>query len=154
MTIKIEPKVTQNIKNKAIDIANKNKDILKQTVTKELGSGLLITGATGVAIGSFLKDFNKTSEVDNYYQFKIDENTGRPYRPDIFQTASAMNLYLGNDVLVTAPTGTGKTAIAQYVITKNLKEGGRTFYTTPLKALSNENKNNSSLFLSSSFSLI
>ena len=49
-----------------------------------------------------------------------------------------MNLYLGNDVLVTAPTGTGKTAIAQYVITKNLNEGKRTFYTTPLKALSNE----------------
>ncbi len=49
-----------------------------------------------------------------------------------------MNLLAGNDVLVTAPTGTGKTAIAQYVITKNLNNGDRTFYTTPLKALSNE----------------
>ena len=44
----------------------------------------------------------------------------------------------GRDVIAIAPTGTGKTAIAHYIITKNLKEGGRTFYTTPLKALSNE----------------
>ena len=138
MTIKIEPKVTQSIKNKAIDGVKRSKDSLSKAVTKEIGAGLLVTGATGIAIGSFFKDFNRTSEVENYYQFKIDETTGKPYRPDIFQQASAINLYLGNDVLVTAPTGTGKTAIAQYVITKNLKEGGRTFYTTPLKALSNE----------------
>lgn len=58
--------------------------------------------------------------------------------PDIFQKAAAENLYLGNDVIVTAPTGTGKTAIAHYVITKNLEDGYKTFYTTPLKALSNE----------------
>ena len=58
--------------------------------------------------------------------------------PDVFQKASASYLYNENDVLVTAPTGTGKTAIAHYVITKNLEENKKTFYTTPLKALSNE----------------
>ena len=77
------------------------------------------------------KSYEKTLE-QNY--FKLPQGAS----PDIFQKASAANLYAGNDVLVTAPTGTGKTAIALYVITKNLEEGKKTFYTTPLKALSNE----------------
>lgn len=77
------------------------------------------------------KSYEKTLE-ENY--FKLPQGAS----PDIFQKASVANLYAGNDVLVTAPTGTGKTAIALYVITKNLEEGKKTFYTTPLKALSNE----------------
>ncbi len=77
------------------------------------------------------KSYEKTLE-ENY--FKLPQGASS----DIFQKASAANLYAGNDVLVTAPTGTGKTAIALYVITKNLEEGKKTFYTTPLKALSNE----------------
>ena len=98
----------------------------------------LSLGATGLALSTFIKDYRKTVDKDNYFQLKINPETKTPYKPDIFQEASGMNLYLGNDVLVTAPTGTGKTAIAEYVITKNLKDGKRTFYTTPLKALSNE----------------
>ncbi len=99
----------------------------------------LITGVTAGKISTFLHDFNKTStENENYFQLKINPETGKPYEADAFQRAAAMNLYLGNDVLVTAPTGTGKTAIAEYIITKNLIEGKRTFYTAPLKALSNE----------------
>ena len=93
--------------------------------------------AMGANISTFLKDFRKTEEY-NYYQLKTDKTTGEPYKPDIFQSAAAMNLFLGNDVLVTAPTGTGKTAIAEYIITKNFLDGKKTFYTTPLKALSNE----------------
>ena len=76
-------------------------------------------------------DFEKTVDT-NYFQLP------KGAKPDIFQKAAAENLYLGNDVIVTAPTGTGKTAIAHYIITKNLEEGKKTFYTTPLKALSNE----------------
>ena len=76
-------------------------------------------------------DFQKTVDT-NYFQLPPGA------KPDIFQKAAAENLYLGNDVIVTAPTGTGKTAIAHYIITKNLEEGKKTFYTTPLKALSNE----------------
>lgn len=75
---------------------------------------------------------------ENYFNLPIDKRTGEPFRPDIYQKASAENLYKGNDVIVTAPTGTGKTAIAHYIINKNLKEGKKTFYTTPLKALSND----------------
>jgi len=41
-------------------------------------------------------------------------------------------------VLVAAPTGSGKTVVAEYAIARALAAGGKTFYTTPLKALSNQ----------------
>lgn len=75
---------------------------------------------------------------DNYFELPIDKSTGKPFQPDIYQKAAAENLHKGNDVIVTAPTGTGKTAIAHYVINKNMEDGKKTFYTTPLKALSND----------------
>lgn len=84
------------------------------------------------------KNFAKTVDEDNYFQLKINKETGKPYEADIFQKTSANHLYNNDDVVVTAPTGTGKTAIAEYIMTKNLKEGKSTYYTTPLKALSNE----------------
>jgi superfamily II RNA helicase len=43
--------------------------------------------------------------------------------PDIFQKSAGINLIKGEDVLVTAPTGTGKTAIAHFAINKNLNQG-------------------------------
>lgn len=76
-------------------------------------------------------NFDKT--VDNNY-FQLPAGA----KADNFQKAAAQNIYMNNDVLVTAPTGTGKTAIAHYAITNNLNNGEKTFYTTPLKALSNE----------------
>ena len=42
------------------------------------------------------------------------------------------------NVLVSAPTGSGKTLIANYAIGRVLERGERAFYTTPLKALSNQ----------------
>ena len=41
-------------------------------------------------------------------------------------------------MLVAAPTGSGKTVVAEYAIVDALEEGGKAFYTTPLKALSNQ----------------
>jgi superfamily II RNA helicase len=58
--------------------------------------------------------------------------------PDDTQLRSARSLYEGDNTVCIAPTGVGKTAIANYVITKNLNEGKKTYYTTPLKALSND----------------
>lgn len=75
---------------------------------------------------------------DNYFNLPTDKKTGKPFEADVYQKAAAENLYNGNDVIVTAPTGTGKTAIAHYIINKNMEEGKKTFYTTPLKALSND----------------
>ncbi len=59
-------------------------------------------------------------------------------QPDIYQINSAKSLLKGNNTIVTAPTGTGKTAIAHYIIKKNFEESKKTYYTTPLKALSNQ----------------
>jgi ATP-dependent RNA helicase HelY len=42
------------------------------------------------------------------------------------------------NVLVSAPTGSGKTLVANYAIGRELEREQRTFYTTPLKALSNQ----------------
>lgn len=59
-----------------------------------------------------------------------------PFKPDAFQVA-ALTALEREDVLVTAPTGSGKTWIAQKQIEKILETGGRAWYTTPLKALTN-----------------
>ena len=59
-----------------------------------------------------------------------------PFKPDPFQLAALEALEL-EDVLVTAPTGSGKTWIAREEIRRLLTAGRRAWYTTPLKALTN-----------------
>src|SRR5438067_2173389 len=44
----------------------------------------------------------------------------------------------GESVLVAAPTGSGKTVVAEYAVERALEQGAKAFYTTPLKALSNQ----------------
>ncbi len=61
-----------------------------------------------------------------------------PYRPDPFQVDSAAAIEAGASVVVTAPTGAGKTLIAEVAIHLALERGRRAFYTTPIKALSNQ----------------
>lgn len=60
----------------------------------------------------------------------------RPFRADAFQEAAVEALGPA-DVLVTAPTGSGKTWIAEQVIVRTLTGGGRAWYASPLKALTN-----------------
>src|SRR6478736_5252769 len=57
---------------------------------------------------------------------------------DSFQLRAFDALDAGSSVLVAAPTGAGKTLVAEYAIHRALAEGGKVFYTTPLKALSNQ----------------
>ncbi|HWE57674.1 MAG TPA: DEAD/DEAH box helicase [Acidimicrobiales bacterium] len=57
---------------------------------------------------------------------------------DGFQTRALDALDEGGSVVVAAPTGSGKTVVAQYAVARALDEGGKAFYTTPLKALSNQ----------------
>lgn len=59
-----------------------------------------------------------------------------PFRPDPFQVEAVEAFRQGLDVLVTAPTGSGKTWIAEQAMQEVLRQGGRAFYATPLRALS------------------
>ena len=61
-----------------------------------------------------------------------------PFELDDFQKEACKFIDNGKSVVVCAPTGAGKTVIAQHAIHKALEENKRIFYTTPLKALSNQ----------------
>jgi superfamily II RNA helicase len=61
-----------------------------------------------------------------------------PFELDTFQTDAIAALNAGKSVVVCAPTGSGKTLIGEYAIYRALDQGKRVFYTTPLKALSNQ----------------
>jgi ATP-dependent RNA helicase HelY len=47
----------------------------------------------------------------------------------------------GQNVLVAAPTGSGKTVVAEHAVSLALRSGGKCFYTAPIKALSNQKYN-------------
>jgi len=57
---------------------------------------------------------------------------------DDFQIAACGALNAGHGVLVAAPTGSGKTVIGEYAVHLALAQGRKCFYTTPIKALSNQ----------------
>ncbi|MBI9084252.1 MAG: DEAD/DEAH box helicase [Desulfobacterales bacterium] len=59
-----------------------------------------------------------------------------PFLPDPFQI-EAVSCIPQADCLVTAPTGSGKTWIAEQTMERTLRQGGRAWYASPLKALSN-----------------
>src|SRR3984885_3274705 len=60
---------------------------------------------------------------------------------DPFQVAACGALTDGDGVLVAAPTGSGKTVVGEYAVHLALSAGRKCFYTTPIKALSNQKYN-------------
>ncbi|MDB1089008.1 DEAD/DEAH box helicase [Streptomyces sp. ACA25] len=62
------------------------------------------------------------------YDFELDD----------FQTEACQALATGKGVLVAAPTGSGKTIVGEFAVHLALTQGRKCFYTTPIKALSNQ----------------
>ena len=63
---------------------------------------------------------------------------GYPFPFDGFQSSAIDALSDGRSVLVCAPTGAGKTVVGEFAVWAALQRGTKCFYTTPLKALSNQ----------------
>ena len=61
-----------------------------------------------------------------------------PFALDAFQMRAIEALHDGESVLVAAPTGSGKTVVAEFAVDRALDADRKCFYTTPLKALSNQ----------------
>ena len=62
----------------------------------------------------------------------------RGFTLDPFQALAISHIDHGSSVIVSAPTGVGKTLIADYLIEKMFRQGHRVVYTAPIKALSNQ----------------
>src|SRR3954466_11170437 len=60
---------------------------------------------------------------------------------DPFQRESCEAVEQGSGVLVCAPTGAGKTVVGEFAVYLALAQGRKCFYTTPIKALSNQKFN-------------
>ncbi len=73
-------------------------------------------------------------ETANAAEFEAD----LPFDLDDFQREALRALDADHGVLVSAPTGSGKTLVAAYAVHRALCARGKAFYTTPLKALSNQ----------------
>src|SRR5215210_1275025 len=74
----------------------------------------------------------------NAHPTLADFTTELGFSLDPFQVEACEALEQGSGVLVCAPTGAGKTVVGEFAVHKALQEGRKAFYTTPIKALSNQ----------------
>jgi ATP-dependent RNA helicase HelY len=81
------------------------------------------------------ESYAKTKLMNKYPKTKKFADTF-PFELDPFQIEACHALENGKGVLVAAPTGAGKTIVGEFALVIN--SGGKCFYTTPIKALSNQ----------------
>jgi ATP-dependent RNA helicase HelY len=87
-----------------------------------------------------------TSPAERYAAFRASQGgpaltefeVGYPFGLDAFQRTACKALEEGRGVLVAAPTGAGKTVVGEFAVHLALRAGRKCFYTTPIKALSNQ----------------
>jgi ATP-dependent RNA helicase HelY len=87
-----------------------------------------------------------TSPAERYAAFRTSQGgpalaefeVGYPFGLDAFQRVACKALEEGRGVLVAAPTGAGKTVVGEFAVHLALRAGRKCFYTTPIKALSNQ----------------
>jgi ATP-dependent RNA helicase HelY len=86
------------------------------------------------------------SPAERYAQFRRGQSTPLftdfaamyDFEIDDFQVRACHELEAGNGVLVAAPTGSGKTLVGEFAVHLAIEQGRKCFYTTPIKALSNQ----------------
>ena len=83
-------------------------------------------------------DMTRSPEADSQLADFAGELT---FRLDPFQEQACAALERGHGVLVCAPTGAGKTVVGEFAVHLALAAGQKCFYTTPIKALSNQKHN-------------
>ena len=71
---------------------------------------------------------DEIDQFESQYSFQLDD----------FQREAIRSLLSGDSVMVAAPTGTGKTVVAEFGVWDVFRRTGRVIYTTPIKALSNQ----------------
>ncbi|MDP6309628.1 MAG: DEAD/DEAH box helicase, partial [Prochlorococcus sp.] len=76
--------------------------------------------------------------VSDVAKLELDPLAIFPFPLDEFQLEAIQALNHGHSVVVSAPTGSGKTLVGEYAIHRAIAHGQKVFYTTPLKALSNQ----------------
>ena len=74
------------------------------------------------------KPYPMLKDFEGLYGFELDD----------FQVRACREIEDGRGVLVAAPTGSGKTIVGEFAIHLALQTGRKAFYTTPIKALSNQ----------------
>ena len=89
---------------------------------------MTLTPAERMAAAKNRNRFPLTSEFSSHYEFPFDD----------FQLKACRDVEDGKSVLVAAPTGAGKTIVGEFAAFMAEQKGERCFYTTPIKALSNQ----------------
>jgi ATP-dependent RNA helicase HelY len=87
-----------------------------------------------------------TTPAERYIRFRSDQRTPTlaefrslyDFELDSFQIRACVAVEEGHGVLVAAPTGSGKTIVGEFAVHLALRTGRKCFYTTPIKALSNQ----------------
>src|SRR5688572_16855646 len=74
------------------------------------------------------KPYPMLKDFEGLYGFELDD----------FQLRACREIEDGRGVLVAAPTGSGKTIVGEFAVHLALAQGRKCFYTTPIKALSNQ----------------
>lgn len=106
-----------------------------ETASHTTASNIISLGED--AIESLRARFNELDPQDVIAQEKLILSTF-PFKLDNFQTSALHSLANGESVVLSAPTGAGKTIVGEMAVYLALCRRLRVFYTTPLKALSNQ----------------
>jgi ATP-dependent RNA helicase HelY len=83
------------------------------------------------------ENYQRNKKLSSYPKLK-KFSAGLSFELDSFQIAACHSLEDGKGVLVAAPTGAGKTIVGEFAVELAVQSGSKCFYTTPIKALSNQ----------------